>query len=78
MSDAPIDTRRTEMASRLLVALLAGLFLLGLLGFVVAVLNADEDEGVPAPPSLPVLPGGGPALATARARRGVPHPRGLG
>ncbi len=54
MSDAPIDTRRTEMASRLLVALLAGLFLLGLLGFVVAVLDADEDEGVPAPPSLPV------------------------
>ena len=54
MSDAPIDNRRAELASRLLVALLAGLFLLGLLGFVVAVLDADEDEGVPAPPSLPV------------------------
>ncbi len=54
MSDAPIDTRRTEMASRLLVVLLAGLFLLGLLGFVVAVLDADEDDGPPAPPSLPV------------------------
>jgi poly-gamma-glutamate capsule biosynthesis protein CapA/YwtB (metallophosphatase superfamily) len=54
MSDAPIDNRRAELASRLLVALLAGLFLLGLLGFVVAVLDAADDEGAPAPPSLPV------------------------
>ena len=58
MSDAPIDTRRTEMASRLLVALLAGLFLLGLLGFVVAVLDADAGRGCAcaALPRSPVAP----------------------
>ena len=47
MSDAPIDTRRTELASRLLVALLAGLFLLGLFGFVVAVLDATRMMACP-------------------------------
>ena len=66
MSDAPIDNRRAELASRLLVVLLAGLFLLGLLGFVVAVLDADEDEGVPAPPSLPA-----PSLSSEALLRGA-------
>jgi poly-gamma-glutamate synthesis protein (capsule biosynthesis protein) len=52
MSDAP-NARRAELASRLLVAILVGLFILGLVGFIVAVLDADRRDGTPAPPSLP-------------------------
>lgn len=52
MSDAP-DARRAELASRLLVAILVGLFVLGLLGFVVAVLDAERRSDTPAAPSLP-------------------------
>jgi hypothetical protein len=52
MSATTSDPRRAELASRLLVTLLAGIFLLGLLGFVVAVLDADgRADGVPATPS---------------------------
>jgi poly-gamma-glutamate synthesis protein (capsule biosynthesis protein) len=62
MSDAP-DARRTMLASRLLVALLVGLFLLGLLGFGVAVLDANGNAGTPPPPSLPAASPGIPASA---------------
>ena len=69
MSDAP-DARRTMLASRLLVALLVGLFLLGLLGFGVAVLDANGDDGAPPPPSLPAASFPVPASAgpSAEAR----------
>jgi hypothetical protein len=53
MSATTSDPRRAELASRLLVTLLAGIFLLGLLGFVVAVLDAGDRAG--------------PAAATATA-----------
>jgi len=53
MTDAPADPRRTELASRFLVLALGGLFLLGLLGFIVAVLDARERSEAPAHPSLP-------------------------
>jgi poly-gamma-glutamate synthesis protein (capsule biosynthesis protein) len=42
MSVTTNDPRRTQLASRLVVTLLVGIFLLGLLGFVVAVLDAGE------------------------------------
>ncbi len=66
MSDAP-DARRTMLASRLLVALLVGLFLLGLLGFGVAVLDANGDDDAPPPPSLPAASSEIPASAASSA-----------
>jgi len=57
MSDSPTEPRRTELASRLLVAVLGGMFLLGLLGFVAAVFNArEEGPAIPAAPELPAMP----------------------
>ena len=52
MTDAPADPRRAELVSRFLVLALGGLFLLGLLGFIVAVLDADDERAVLARPSL--------------------------
>jgi hypothetical protein len=58
MRDAATDPRRAELASRLLVIVLAGLFLFGLLGFAVAVLDAGEGRSTPpARPSLPSAEG---------------------
>ncbi len=54
MRDAATDPRRAELVSRLLVMVLAGLFLFGLLGFAAAVLDAgDARSSPPARPSLP-------------------------
>ena len=57
MSDTPGDPR-AELASRLLVTLLAGIFLLGLLGFVVAVLDAGDQAGGAGPATVPPSPRG--------------------
>ena len=66
MSDNPTDRRRAELASRLLVAVLGGMFLLGLLGFVAAVFNAREDgPAIPAAPELPAVPANSAAPASA-------------
>ena len=54
MSDAPTDPRRAELASKFLAAVLAGIFLLGFAGFIVAVVSADEEATPrPEPPALP-------------------------
>jgi poly-gamma-glutamate synthesis protein (capsule biosynthesis protein) len=50
VSATSTDPRRAELASRFLVLILAGIFLLGMLGFLVAVLDAD-DEAAPDAPS---------------------------
>jgi poly-gamma-glutamate capsule biosynthesis protein CapA/YwtB (metallophosphatase superfamily) len=63
MSVTTSDPRRAQLASRLLVGLLVGIFLLGLFGFIVAVLAAGE-AAAPASPSAP------PSSASqAQARR---------
>ena len=63
MSATSTDPRRFELASRLLVMLLTGIFLLGLLGFAVAVLDADEERAAPGPPSRPDLATAAPLAA---------------
>jgi poly-gamma-glutamate synthesis protein (capsule biosynthesis protein) len=47
VSATSTDPRRAELASRFLVLVLAGIFLLGLLGFLVAVLDADDEPATP-------------------------------
>ena len=59
MTATPTDPRRTAAASRFLVGVLVGLFLLGLLGFAVAVLEARPGDDAAAPPSVPVIPDSG-------------------
>ena len=44
MSDTSTDPRRAELASRFLVLALVGIFVVGLLGFVSAVISAGEEE----------------------------------
>ena len=59
MSDASGEARRTELGSKLLVVTLVGVFLFGMLGFALAVIDArnePEPTDVP-PPSLPALSG---------------------
>jgi poly-gamma-glutamate synthesis protein (capsule biosynthesis protein) len=57
MSDAPNDQRRAERGSKLLVLVLVGVFLFGVFGFALAVIDApSEGPRQPAPPSLPAVP----------------------
>jgi len=62
MSNAPTDPRRAELGSRILVIALVGIFLFGVFGFVMAVLDAQgrEEPAQPLPPSLPAVPGTSP------------------
>lgn len=56
MSDLSTDPRRAAMASKLLVAVLVGIFLFAMLGFALAVLDADpSDVTRPVPASLPAV-----------------------
>ena len=57
MSDAPNDQRRAERGSKFLVLVLVGVFLFGVFGFALAVIDApSEGPRQPAPPSLPAMP----------------------
>ena len=74
MSPAPSDSRRAELGSKILVIVLVAIFLLSMLGFVLAVIDAQGEEPATAPPapSLPTLPGGSARpepTAEAAARR---------
>jgi poly-gamma-glutamate capsule biosynthesis protein CapA/YwtB (metallophosphatase superfamily) len=53
VSATSTDPRRAELASRFLVLVLAGIFLLGLLGFLVAVLDARDEPATHDAPSRP-------------------------
>ena len=56
MSNTPTDSRRAERASKALVIVLVGIFVLGMAGFALAVLDARGDDAAPpAPPSLPAV-----------------------
>ena len=57
MSQLPTDARRAELGSKILVLALVGIFLFGMFGFAVAVLDARGDEPTEPPaPSLPAHP----------------------
>lgn len=62
-SPVPTDTRRVRLASRFLVIVLVGLFLISLAGFATAVINAGPPEESTAPLSTPTLAGEGEADA---------------
>jgi hypothetical protein len=68
MSVTTSDPRRAQLASRLLVGLLAGIFLLGLFGFIVAVLDAGE-AAEPAPSSSPPSSASQARFSTPAVRR---------
>jgi poly-gamma-glutamate capsule biosynthesis protein CapA/YwtB (metallophosphatase superfamily) len=56
MSNTDADARRAERGSKLLVIALVSIFLFGIIGFLVAVLDSDSrDEALPARPSLPAI-----------------------
>jgi hypothetical protein len=61
MSEMSADPRRAAMASKLLVIVLVGIFIFALMGFVLAVIDADARESAsPGPASLaPVEQGSG-------------------
>lgn len=59
MSSTSADPRRAALASKLLVAILAGIFLFGMLGFAVAVIDAGEEDDAGASPSSPALDASG-------------------
>ncbi len=77
MSQTPTDPdagawRRAERRSKILVIALVGIFLFGMLGFALAVIDARGDEPTePAPPSLPALPGLSPDDTDAAAPRSI-------
>lgn len=74
MSQPASDPRRAARASKLLVIALVGIFAFGLFGFVLAVIDAaDEEPGPPPPPSLPLgeAPPEGPSQEGAAAFRRV-------
>jgi poly-gamma-glutamate synthesis protein (capsule biosynthesis protein) len=74
MSTAPADPRRAERASKLLVVALVGIFLFGMLGFALAVIDSrDAEPGLPAAPSLPALD----AIPAAAAEPATEAPRVL-
>jgi poly-gamma-glutamate synthesis protein (capsule biosynthesis protein) len=76
MSDAPGEARRAERGSRILVIALVGAFLFGMLGFAVAVIDAQNEPAptaVPAP-SLPALPDTLPGAGEA-AQDELPSPQ---
>ncbi len=81
MSHTPTEppeaaSRRAELGSKILVIALVAIFLFGMLGFALAVIDAQGDEpSEPAPPSLPALPGAGPLDAVDEPQAGAAAPR---
>jgi poly-gamma-glutamate capsule biosynthesis protein CapA/YwtB (metallophosphatase superfamily) len=59
------SSRRAQTASRLLVLLLVGLFLLGAAGFVVSVITVGERRAAPGPPAAAPPTSGAPTSAPA-------------
>jgi poly-gamma-glutamate capsule biosynthesis protein CapA/YwtB (metallophosphatase superfamily) len=75
MSNAPSDPRRAELGSKALVVSLVAIFLFGMFGFALAVIDArGEPPTEPAPPSLPAIPAILPA-ATASDPPSPTEPR---
>jgi poly-gamma-glutamate capsule biosynthesis protein CapA/YwtB (metallophosphatase superfamily) len=66
MSNAPSDPRRAELGSKALVVALVAIFLFGMIGFALAVIDAQgEQPAEPPPPSLPAIPAILPSAASS-------------
>ena len=73
MSHAPSGPRRAELGSKVLVIALVGIFLFGMLGFALAVIDAQGEEPTePPPPSLPAIPTARPSDVASEAGSGAP------
>ena len=73
MNDAPGEAHRAELSSKLLVIALVSIFIFGMLGFAVAVIDARNEPAptdVPEPslPAIPTLDEAVPAEGASRSR----------
>jgi hypothetical protein len=68
MSNASDGARRAERGSKILVVALVAAFVLAILGFALAVVDADPEAAEPPPPSLPALDDFAPDPPAAEAK----------